>query len=216
MKKIYSLIISIIVYLIISYINQFIAQNQIYPYEELPPLYDKLHNILPILSAHLPDIGLIFLVLYFILRWIIKDISILINFLWIVSLLFIGRAILISITKFPRILKYCENNNYCFNIFMKSWNKCPDYMYSGHTIHCVLIALFTLYLPCKYIEKIIIILATIIELIFIIASRMHYTIDVLVALLVTILIFFSWTGIDNIMTNIYNGGIYGKILQKTI
>ena len=85
-------------------------------------------------------------------------------------------------------------------------------MYSGHTIHCVLIALFTLYLSPYSIEIIVVFIALFIELLLIIGSRIHYTADVFVASITSILIFFSWTGIENVWNNIYSGGAYGAKL----
>jgi hypothetical protein len=53
-----------------------------------------------------------------------------------------------------------------------------------------------------------------IELLLIIGSRIHYTADVLVGTLMTILIFYAWPGINNVFRHIYEGGIYGATLGK--
>jgi hypothetical protein len=214
------LLIAIIFYLLIGYINQFIAENQVYHNINEPPLYDRGHNLLPLLPKKFPDIGLAVILIYFIVRWGFNYPNILINYLWMISLLFIGRAFLLSVTQFPPALTGCstvkENDKLNFTIFRKGWNECIDYMYSGHTIHCVLVALFTIYLTTYNSEKIIIIIATIIEIIFIIGSRIHYTSDVIVGALVTILTFYSWTGIEHILHHVRSGGFYISTLKQTL
>jgi len=212
------LLIAIVVYLFITYINEFVAENQVNHSINEPPLFDRGHNLLPLVSKNIPDIGLTSFLLYFFFRWGINHPNALINYLYIMSILFIGRVILLSVTQIPPAFSGCstvkKGDSYYFNVFRTGWNECLDYMYSGHTIHCVLVALFTFYLSTNTFEKSLVILATILELLSIIGSRIHYTSDVLVGTLVTILIFFSWPGIDNVMKYISQGGIYGNILKK--
>jgi len=213
-----SIFIAIVFYLVIGYINEFAAENQVYHDIDNPPLFDRGHNLLPPISKTLPDIGLILFILYFIIRWSITHPTALVNLLWMIGLLFIGRVVLLTVTQIPPAVPHCssvkKNQPIHFKIFREGWNECLDYMYSGHTIHCVLIALFTLFLSTNMSEKIFIIIATIIELLLIISARMHYTADVLVGALVTILMFFSWPGIENLVSHIYKGGIYGSSLKN--
>jgi membrane-associated phospholipid phosphatase len=88
-------------------------------------------------------------------------------------------------------------------------------MYSGHTFHTVLALLFILYLSKSTLEKSIVFVVALLNLTLIIASRIHYSCDVLVAILVTILIFYAWPGVDNVVRNILEGGIYGVMLKQT-
>ena len=212
--------IAIVLYFLIGYINEFAAENQVYHNINNPPLYDRGHNLLPQVPKILPDIGLIMFIIYFIVRWGITHPTTLVNYLWIISLLFIGRVVLLTVTQIPPAVPGCstvrKNESLHFKVFRQGWNECMDYMYSGHTIHCVLIALFTLYLSSSIFEKTTVILATIVELVIIIASRIHYTADVLVGTLVTILIFFSWPGINNLLSHIYSGGIYGAFMKSML
>ena len=62
-------IIAIVVYLLIGYINEFVAENQVYQDINAPPLFDRGHNVLPQFSKNLPNIGLISFIVYFVVRW---------------------------------------------------------------------------------------------------------------------------------------------------
>ena len=210
------LIVAIAVYLIVGYINEFVAMNQIYHSINDPAMFDRGHTLLPIFSKHYPDYGVACFVLYFIVRWGIRYPDAMINYLWIISLLFIGRVIVMSVTQFPPALPNCSTakagDPYRFNVFQKGWNECLDYMYSGHTIHTVLVVLFTLFLSNSQVENVAVVLLALLELVFIIGSRIHYTADVLVGSLVTVLAFFAWPGIDTVLENMWVGGRYGMIL----
>ena len=212
------LVLAVVVYLTMGYINEFVAQNQVYHSIHQPPMFDRGHNLLPLYSKRYPDYLLAVILLYFLVRWAIPYPHTLINYLWIISLLFIGRVIILSVTQFPPALPGCSTiqpgEKFNFNIFRKNWNTCIDYMYSGHTIHSVLVALFTLHLSNSPIEKISIVFLTLIELVFIIGSRIHYTGDVLVATVVSVLAFYAWPGIDKLLEHMMNGGIYGKLLRN--
>ena len=206
------------VYLIMGYINQFAAENQVYHNVNNPPLYDRGHNLIPHLNKIYPDIGVVLLIGYFVIRWGIPYSNVLINYLWIVSLLFVGRVILLSVTQLPPAITGCstvkKGDKLHFKLLRKKWRTCIDYMYSGHTLHCVLVALFTIYLSTHTFEKGIIVAATLIEMVLIIGSRIHYTSDVLIGTLVSILVFFAWPGIGNIKTHVTAGGIYGSLLRS--
>ena len=215
-----SILSAFAVYLMIGYINQFAAENQVYHNINEPPLYDRGHNLIPVLDKIYADIGVIVLLSYFIIRWAIPYPNVLINYLWIASFLFIGRVILLTVTQLPPAVPGCstvkKEDKLHFKLFKETWKTCIDYMYSGHALHSVLVALFTTYLSTNTFEKVIIFFATLIELILIIGSKIHYTSDVLVATLVSILVFFAWPGIGNIKTHVTVGGIYGTLLRSKI
>lgn len=213
-----ALLVALVVYFAIGYINEFVAENQVYYNISAPPLYDRGHNFFPVIKETYANVGLVVFLLYFITKWGYYYPNVLINYLWMISLLFIGRVVILSVTQLPPALPGCstvkKGENPHFRVFRKSWRQCLDYMYSGHTIHCVLICLFTMYLSTNLFEKTFIFGALLIELSLVIASHMHYTSDVLVATLVSVLIFYSWPGIESVKSHALKGGIYGALLKS--
>ena len=62
-------------------------------------------------------------------------------------------------------------------------------MFSAHTFHLTIISLLTLYNSGTYFEKFLIPSAAIINLMTIIAARMHYTADIIIGFVLSILIY---------------------------
>ena len=62
-------------------------------------------------------------------------------------------------------------------------------MFSAHTFHLTVISLITLYNSKNYFEHILIPLSAIINIMIIIASRMHYTADIIIGFVLSILIY---------------------------
>jgi len=217
-QTVISLLVAVSIYVIMGYINQFASENQVYHNINDPPLYDRGHNLIPLLDKKLPDVGLVLFAMYFIVRWGIPYPNVLINYMWMVSALFIGRVILLTVTQLPPAVPGCstikKGDKPHFKLMRKKWHQCLDYMYSGHTLHCVLILLFTVYLSPHAMEKAFIFVMLLIEMTLIIGSRIHYTSDVLVATMVSILVFFAWPSVSNIKSHITAGGIYGSLLRS--
>jgi hypothetical protein len=211
-------IFAIVAYLFVGYINEFTAENQVYHTVHDPPLFDRGHQLFPVISMNYANGLLIALLFYFLFRWALKHPSTLVNYLWMTTFLFIGRVVLLTVTQLPPPILGCSSvakgDPLHFKLLQKTWTECMDLMYSGHTIHSVLIALFVLYLSPYAWEKIIISGLTLIELCFIIAGRLHYTSDVLVAALVSFLTFVAWPDISVVVHHWYHGGIYGQLLKK--
>ena len=211
--------IALFVYLAVGYINQFATENAVSYVMDMPPLYDRGHNVLPVVPKIYADILVITIVLYFLLRWGIKYPKALENYLWIVTILFVGRVVMFTVTQLPPAEPECSNKKpgepIHYQVMRKGWKECKDLIYSGHTLHAVLVLLFVLYLSKSILEKIIVTIAVGIALVLIIASRLHYTVDVLLATFITILVFFAWPGVDNVIDNILKGGLYGITLTQT-
>jgi PAP2 superfamily C-terminal len=210
MKTFVKFLLACTLYGIVGYINEFITENQVYHTINQQPLFDRGHNALPLFPRLYPDIGVLLLVGYFILRWGIKYPNILIDYILMLSVLFIGRMILLMVTQFPPAHPGCSTlqpgTKPHLLLWQKRWKTCMDYMYSGHTFHCVLVALFVLYVSTNRIETSVVLLATLAELILIIGSRIHYSTDVCVATLVSILVFFAWPGHSNLLEHITTHG----------
>jgi hypothetical protein len=211
--------IAIIVYLIVGYINQFATENTIYYVIDQPPLYDSGHNVLPLVPKIYADMTVISIVSYFILRWGFLYPKTLENYLWLATILFIGRIAMFSVTQLPPPIPGCSSKKpdepIHFQVMRTKWQECKDLIYSGHTFHTVLVLLFILYLSNSNLEKLIITVVSGIALVLIIASRIHYTVDVLLATLITILVFYAWPGVDKVINNIRVGGLYGITLSQT-
>ncbi len=213
------IIIALIVYATIGYINQYVTENTVSHVMDQPPLYDRGHNAFPLVPKLYADIIVITIVAYFILRWGIRYPKTLENYLWIVTILFVGRVFMFSVTQLPPPRPGCSSRKpddpKHYRVLKKTWKECKDLIYSGHTLHVVLVFLFVMYLAKSTLEKVIVTVAVGIALVLIIASRIHYTVDVLLATFVTILVFFAWPGVDKVIENIRTGGLYGMVLRQT-
>jgi hypothetical protein len=214
------LLIAIAAYLSVGYINEFTAENQVYHDIKNPPLFDRGHQLFPTIDQKYPNYLLIALISYFVLRWGVQYPRTAINYLWMISFLFAGRVLVLTVTQLPPPLPGCstvaKGDSLHFRVLKKTWTECMDLMYSGHAIHTVLIFMFVLYLSPYKLEKLALGIITLVELCCIIASRLHYTADVLVASIVSVLTFVSWTDINTIVHHWYHGGTYGRMLLKTL
>jgi len=137
-------------------------------------------------------------IIYSIIRLITLNPKYIGDVLILISILFILRIITFTVTNIPPTYSLQKNKQLCkYKIFGKhfgfSFNNithtCNDYMFSGHTVHIVSFLLFILYFSKNIIEKIILTFIALLILFFIINSRMHYTSDIVVAIIITFLLF---------------------------
>lgn len=211
--------VALTVYLAVLYICEFAAENQVYYMVDRKPLFDRGHNWFPVVPSLYADVVLGFLMVYFVLRVALQNnVSILTNYLCLVALLFSGRILLLYATQLPPPVPNCstvkKGDPLHFDLLNSQWKECMDLMYSGHTLHSTLIFLFILYMSPYPAEQFAIGLVVLAELYLIVASRMHYTADVVVAVIVSILAFLSWTDIAGIQHLWYFGGAYGRALRQ--
>lgn len=210
------MITALLAYLTIGYINQFAAENQVNHEIDESPLFDRGHNFFPLISQTYPNVLMGLFIGYFVLRWGILYPQTLTNYLWMITVLFMVRVIVLTVTQLPPPLKGCstvsKDDPLHFIVLKKM--ECLDLMYSGHTIHTVLVMMFTLCLSPYWMERYAVVFFTLLEICLIISSRIHYTADVLVAILVTFLIFLGWVDIQHIYTHWYHGGLYGRTLKS--
>jgi hypothetical protein len=194
----YLLILSILLYSIIGILTIFISEN-ISNFEwDKEPLYDIIHANYPIYPP--PDIPTYFVVFYFLytlVRWGPIDLRIIALYLMSTSLILAYRILTFSLTQTPppKLEGDDSQNHHCKrNMFShiginfeKASGTCVDNMFSGHATHIVC-AITILFLFSKsIIEKLVLSLVGIVALVTIITSRLHYTSDVLIAIIISVL-----------------------------
>lgn len=210
------IIVALVVYFAVGYLNEFVVENTVWHDIRRPPLYDRGHHLIPHVRARWPNLLLVALVAYFVLRWGWRHPKMLENYLWIIALLFIGRVLAFSVTQVPPPRQGCSTREKGDPLrivpFIGHWKECEDQMYSGHTIHVVLIALFVLYARCSVAEKATVAVLAAAELVMVVGGRLHYTADVVIGALVAVLAFFAWPGVDRAVANMQHGGVLGRRL----
>ena len=183
----------VLAYAILSYLNSFVANNISLSEGVTSKLFDIGHYLFPELSTFYPDMLFFILLIYFFFRWR-HDHDLLKTFFLICSSLFFLRLLTFPATQFPPAF----NETDCFKpsadgpwIFFTFYSNstCVDYMFSAHTFHLTIISLLTLYNSGNYFEKILIPSASMINLMIIIAARMHYTADIIIGFVLSILIY---------------------------
>lgn len=192
---------ALLCYLIIGYVNQFYSINMTAPFNK-EPLYDILFNWLPIIPPLISDAFLISLATYFVCRWLFIDKSKIHNFLKMMSWIFVVRLCCFGSTTVPFPMGKCNvrqvTDPIIWNVFpyLSEYHShsCYDLMFSGHAAHATLIWLFTMvYTNLKY-EKILITVMAFLCNFSVIASRIHYTHDVIIGTAISILMFGTFFG----------------------
>ena len=192
MKKV-KLSYCVLGYIILAYLNSFIANNISLPEGVTPKLFDVGHYLFPEISTFYPDILFFSLLTYFIFRWR-NNHDLLKAFFLICSSLFFIRLLTFPVTQIPPAFNEADcfkpsaDGPWIFFTFYSS-STCVDYMFSAHAFHLTVISLITLYNSKNYFERILIPLSAIINLMIIIASRMHYTVDIVIGFVLSILIY---------------------------
>ena len=147
---------------------------------EEKPLYDLGHYYLPDLDNYhiIPDI---ILGLYIIAFFYFGNIELLKEISLLMCIMFTFRSILVISTSIPDASGKCEQKKFQIGY-------CNDLMFSGHTATITLISLYLMSIfPNK---RNMLILGNIITYILIIASKNHYTIDVLIGSYVSTTLYF--------------------------
>ena len=186
--------------MVISYLNGLLAVNMNNPIIHLPPLPDIGFEHLPQIPNSYPNILLIAFCIYFSLRffrW--KNLNSILKLVQCITVLFTIRLLTFPSTIVPPSTTGCANRNetaaYEWNVLrvliFSDDNTCVDYMFSGHASYFILIYLFTLRLSQNFKEKLIMTMVTILGLASIIAGHIHYTVDVIVGLILSIGTYFG-------------------------
>ena len=144
------------------------------------PLHDLGHYYLPDLDNFYSVIDVI-LGIYIIAFLYYSNIELLKEMSLLMCIIFIFRSILVISTSLPDPSGVCEKKKFQIGY-------CNDLMFSGHTATITLISLYLMSIfPNK---RNMLILGNIITYILIIASKNHYTIDVLIGSYVSTTLYF--------------------------
>ena len=197
MKNPISSIISAIVYFgFIGYLNAFMALNLIDPLKNATSLPDIGHTYLPKIPHVIPNYLLLGYLAYFIFRFVkLRNIYHLSKFIWIINIIFTIRLFTFTVTILPPPLPHCESRmdnqsivwNVLSHLYYDSDNTCIDMMFSGHASFFILIMIYSLILSNCNSEKLFSMAFCLVGLVSIIAGHIHYTTDVIIGIVITVL-----------------------------
>ena len=191
------------IYAAIGYVSEWYSIN-IIELENKEPLVDTGFEIIPHLNPKICDVTLSLMCLYFGIKWFIVDVTKLTTYLNIMTWIFLIRLLCFTITTVPHpIGNECTgrkpNDPIIWNVLPYLWNhykhSCYDLMFSGHAAHATLIMMFTLVYSKNNYERYIITAMNMICNLLIIASRFHYSHDVIIGTAISILSFGAYHSI---------------------
>jgi len=189
-----NLFLALLSFSVISYINGFTAVNMPNSIADLPPLPDIGFQYLPLIPEIYPNILLIIFCVYFFGRFIrLQNIEILTKLIWCIAILFAFRIFTFTVTTVPPSTIGCANRNssapFEWNavkfLISQDDNTCTDYMFSGHAVYFILLYLFMFKLSGNVIEKIVFFIYVVLGIMSIIAGHIHYTVDVVIAIILS-------------------------------
>ncbi len=203
MKLLSAFLLSIIIYGMAGFIDLYVAENTNYKEVNAPPLYDMIHSHTNIhLSVSNLNKYMLFIIVVFILRWLfIGDKRVIILFFLMMATVYCLRVLTFTFTQTPppeshtehtcprHSLSHILNGKFSFKYAGKM---CMDNMFSGHASTMLLILFLTLRYSSSLLEKSYYIFSTVLLLFFVITTRIHYTSDVIVAIIICSLLFLSF------------------------
>ena len=155
---------------------------------ELQPMYDYGHDVLPDLSSYRNWVhGLV--VIIFIIFLIKSPGRLIADMLLLYATLLVLRSLTICMTHVPPPRKRCKP----YKILGYYLGGCSDMMFSGHTAFVALSCLYLVWygLVKDRCLKGVVILYTVFTIVFIISTRHHYSMDVIVSLYISFFAFFA-------------------------
>ena len=203
--------ISLIILIIIGFLEIFMVENMEYKEYNKKPLFDHLHKIMPEISADIPTRIAVILMIYIVVRFYNKP-EILTFYFFSTTVMLIGRLSTFSITQTPPVTVVGDINRHTRckrTMFQKLGFKfdltetCMDNMFSAHTANSIIpMMMVLLYSNYKY-EKIAICIIALVNAFFVIISRLHYSADVIVSVFLSITtpLALKYTFIDKIIKN---------------
>jgi len=191
-------IVSFLAYSFVNYVNVFLSLNIIDPVARHEPLPDVGFYYLPHISTTYPTVLLVSFCAYCLVRFLRpENFNSIIKLMWCINILFGLRAITFSVTLVPPTTIDCHMRNASMPIewnivkylYLDGGNTCPDYMFSGHAMYLVLFYLYILKYSDWPLEKYVSSVYVPISLIAIISGHIHYTVDVIVAIVLSWFVF---------------------------
>jgi len=162
--------------------------EQLQQAEDVTPMYDYGHDVLPDLSAY-RNWGHGLVAILFVIFVATSPGRLIADMLLLYATLLVLRAVTICMTHVPPPRKRCKP----YKVLGYYIGGCSDMMFSGHTAFAVLSCLYLVWhgLVKNRWLKGLVILYTVFTIIFIISSRHHYSMDVIVALYISFFAFFA-------------------------
>ena len=200
--------VSVVIFFIVNYTNNWLAanlRNKTIGDQKFVPEYDVVHNNFEKVSWKTPMKALTYWIIGVCVVGVILSVKyknpaiffkLGTQYLLIVSILYALRATTFPVTHVVPPQTGCKNRKIgekkvwkLKDVHSKEGRSCISYMFSGHTLLMVIAALMIAYYIKIPIISIIIALLVAISLYTVIASKFHYTSDVLVSLFLSICVF---------------------------
>ena len=203
MKLLAAFLLSLIIYGIAGFIDLYAAENSNYKEVKLQPLYDIIHsNTKVYLSISNLNKYMSLIIVVFVIRWLfVGDKRVIILFFLLMAIVYCLRVFTFTFTQTPppethnehacprHSLSHILNGKFSFKYAGKM---CMDNMFSGHASTMLIILFLTLKYSSFLPEKIYYIITTFLLLFFVITTRIHYTSDVIVAVIICSLLFLAF------------------------
>ena len=202
-KEYYYVLLSLLLFLLISTLDTFFAENTIdYELNE-KTLVDVIHNNFKSnVSQSIPNNIVLFIFCYSILRFIFIDPNVVSYMFILLSIIFLLRLFAFTVTQTPPPYSKYDKKRYetCHRTVLghlglsisKSYASCIDSMFSGHAATSIIAAMMIILFSKYVLEVVIFILLIIINLFLISVSRLHYTSDVYISSIITGLLLFAF------------------------
>lgn len=194
MNKYYWLFLLTSYFLLISYLNGFLAINLVNKIKTNPTLPDLGYDIFPKISSDYPNLLLIFCIGYFTFRFCRRsNIQTLNRLFFCLNIIFTMRLATFTVTTYPPSTLKCYGRNpgepiqwnVVSVILSQKDNTCIDYMFSGHVCYFLLLLFFEYELSPYLLEKIGSTIFTIGCIATVTMGRIHYSSDVIVAIIIS-------------------------------
>lgn len=188
-------LIYFILYCILRYLTQNMKNKLFLKYYENNPIkiYDIGFEYIPIINCHFLDDVMVLLPIILCFYYKINFS----NFLFLLTCIYLLRELTTTVTLLPPTPFCFKRNNDKMNmskILTKLAGTCNETIFSGHTTFMLLCLLFVLPKINNNYIKIAIYAYALLTSFIIVAMRSHYTIDVVLAWVICVLVYVSFFG----------------------